>query len=555
MAEEKKAKYTPFREKIKAELEKGLTPYAYENPSDRDLITFALLDKIDELKDNSELAKFLRVQSGFISQMVETAETPTLSKLIHTDPAWRDKGIDFAGISGKKDILDNYLDVPNDDIEYYAAQLEMDPQEFRKKLYEAGLQNKRYKIAHGEDLGGWFDSPDAFAENLTGALSSFLLSRTQEAIKEGKDPSVKDVGLDIGQNILYALPYAGWAGKALQGSKMATRLAGQGLKQTLAKGTGNVALNAINPTVMEVADAVAYDEDENPDRAHMSGSDIGIGTMVNTFTPAWLARNGGRLKHYITGSENDVGSQIARAAEKAVGGKSGSLLDDMYDREQANKIWLDLKHKIEKTGYESLTADEKAFYGTFRADKSIAEMATQGKTPETQKMRIIDEGAGTLLKQGKGNTFENTTAWFEKTFEDQARKLVKEFGGKQNALKWIANNYPEHYDTWLAVFNIMENPELKNQVLSSMSKDMAKTLDRSIYRGLDNMYASPLKDWPAEALGNEITNHVGDAKAEDLPIVGPIIKQRKEEEDAAADELARQEAYRKYGINFMLGGK
>lgn len=119
---------------------------------------------------------------------------------------------------------------------------------------------------------------------LGSAAMGIFTPRRKEAYIRGEDPSWKDLALDVGENALQFVPM----GPAIRGAKALGKIpVGKALANTpvgkaLASYSKEIGENAIVPTVMELADAVAYDEGE---RSEISPGDVVTGTGVNFATP------------------------------------------------------------------------------------------------------------------------------------------------------------------------------------------------------------------------------------------------------------------------------
>lgn len=161
--------------------------------------------------------------------------------------------------------------MPKETLAMYQKKMGIDDADsFWNRASEEEVKRTRHKIAHGEDEGGWFESPTAFAHNLGGSLMTLLNRRSQEAIERGEDPTLKDIALDAVENAAYTYNPAG---KLVAPLKIG---AGEGTKFLL----GGLA-NAANPSIMETLDAAAYGDDENTDRKNFSLADVLLGTGVN----------------------------------------------------------------------------------------------------------------------------------------------------------------------------------------------------------------------------------------------------------------------------------
>ena len=206
---------------------------------------------------------------------VAVDEIEGFQQYISEEPTYGVANIDYEKVTGSPDALDKFYDYDMKDMEYFGSKVGMTGREFMKQMAEDLTKKERHDIAHGEDAGGWIDSPTAFAHNLGGAFMNTFAPRSQEAIERGEEPSVKDVALDVAVDAAQTLPM-GKITKVPAASKMF--------------GIRNIIANAAVPTVAEVADAAAYDE-ENP-RGNFDLIDVAKGTGVNVIMPRGLHKYG-----------------------------------------------------------------------------------------------------------------------------------------------------------------------------------------------------------------------------------------------------------------------
>lgn len=232
-------------------------------------------DDIEGMSDE-EVKKYIAVNKPDFDKNPAIAEyIPEVQQYVSEEPNYGATNIDYDKIIGSPDALDKFYDYTMKDMEYFGSKVGMTGREFMKQMAEDKIKNDRKKIAHGEDKGGWFDSPTAFAHNLGGAFMNVLAPRSQEAIERGEEPSVKDVALDVAVDAAQTLPM----GK-LTKVPAATK----------ALGIRNILANAAVPTAAEVADAAAYDE-ENP-RGDFDIIDVAKGTGVNVMMPRIVRKFG-----------------------------------------------------------------------------------------------------------------------------------------------------------------------------------------------------------------------------------------------------------------------
>lgn len=159
----------------------------------------------------------------------------------------------------------NYFrNIPKETLALYQQKMGIDDaNSFWNKASEEEVKRTRHKIAHGEDEGGWFESPTAFAHNLGGATLTLFSPRVQEAIERGEDPTLKDYTIDAAENAAYTyMPI----GKAVRPFGKAASLLGT---------------NVGNPLAMELIDAAAYGDESNSDRKDFSTGDVAVGSLIN----------------------------------------------------------------------------------------------------------------------------------------------------------------------------------------------------------------------------------------------------------------------------------
>lgn len=230
-----------------------------------------LYDAVEGMSDD-EFKEYMYTNRPFFKQAMPGAieGISSFQKLVSEEPDWGvKKGLDYEKITGSPDALDKFYEYDMKDMEYFGSKVGMTGKEFLNQMAKDLVKEERRKKAHGEDEGGWFESPKSFAKNLGGAFMNVMAPRTQEAIERGEDPSAKDYLLDQASNIAEALP----VGKISKGKKLMELVA-----------------NGVVPLTEEVADAIAYDE-ENP-RGNFSPLDLIKGTGINYATPKLLNRYG-----------------------------------------------------------------------------------------------------------------------------------------------------------------------------------------------------------------------------------------------------------------------
>lgn len=218
---------------------------------------------------------------------------PSLEKYIREEPTFGVEKKDYDKMFGVENALDKAFDgtLNYKDVEYRARQNGMTGKQLMNQMTKDKIDLDRKRIAHGEDLGGWLESPESFAHNLGGSIMGIFGRRQREAVERGDDITTKDILGDAGEQALYMVPM----GKVVQAASVP------------AKAAWTLGSAAVVPTLSEIYDHVVY-PDDNPrggsfitedgsidkDKLIGSGMDIALGTGTNLAAPYGL-RMLGRL--------------------------------------------------------------------------------------------------------------------------------------------------------------------------------------------------------------------------------------------------------------------
>lgn len=237
-------------------------------------------------------------------------------------------------------------------------------------------------------------------------LGTFFAPRSLEAIQAGKasgwgDALLSKSGLlDLGENAIMALPFAGYAGMAAKASRI----------PKAAKVASAVLGAAAAPAAVEGMDKFAYDPEENPDRSMFSWGDVGLGTATNIAAP-WLLGRGARRMGKLLGTTGEDG--------KAAAGLSDEVLDILDDAVKKGE-WV-------KPSKESVSAVSQILDTEAKEAAAAAKGATKlqdATTKEIEATRLLnkwDEKAeeGTI-------SFLNGDHWKMKNDFEKATKLSEE---------------------------------------------------------------------------------------------------------------------------------
>lgn len=286
-----------------------------------------------------------------------------------------------AGISAdsartaSKILADDYYKVPESERELWNAGVNLeygpDGSEKMRRVIDAEKRNREYADRHKVGTAAK-------------VLGTIFAPRSLEAIQSGQAEGWKDAllskhgALDLGENVLMALPFGGWAGLLSKGARGAKA----------AKDVASAVLGAAAaPHAVEAMDWAAYHNtpEQNPDRAVYSEGDALLGTGTNLVAPWALGEIG-------TGMGKWFG--YGNAANKGAPGVSQQTLDILKDMKKTGE-WV-------KPSEESIEA-VRTINGTLSREEAAASVgATQfadasAKEAQANSLRLQ---AGDLMKSG-----------------------------------------------------------------------------------------------------------------------------------------------------------
>ena len=299
--------------------------------------------------------------------------------------------------TASKILADDYYKVPESERELWNAgvNLEYGPggSEKMRRVIDAEKRNREYADRH--KIG-----------TAAKVLGTILAPRSLEAIQSGQAEGWKDAllskhgALDLGENVLMALPFGGWAGLISKGARGAKA----------AKAAASAVLGAAAaPHAVEAMDWAAYHNtpEQNPDRAVYSEGDALLGTGTNLVAPWALGEIGTGLGKWV-GYRN--------AANEGAQGVSQKTLDILKDMKKTGE-WV-------KPSKESIEA-VSTINGTMSREEAAASVgATQfadasAKEAQANSLRLQ---AGDIVESG--NIVDNAPLIKHKLKE--ADKLDKE---------------------------------------------------------------------------------------------------------------------------------
>ena len=260
--------------------------------------------------------------------------------------------------TASKILADDYYKVPQSERDLWNAGVNLeygpDGSEKMRRVIDAEKRNREYADRH--KIG-----------TAAKVLGTIFAPRSLEAIQSGQAEGWKDAllskhgALDLGENVLTALPFGGWAGLISKGARGAKA----------AKAAASAILGAAAaPHAVEAMDWAAYHNtpEQNPDRAVYSEGDALLGTGTNLVAPWALGEIGTGLGKWV-GYRN--------AANEGAKGVSQQTLDILKDMKKTGE-WV-------KPSKESIDA-VSTINGTMSREEAAASVgASQFAEASTKK--------------------------------------------------------------------------------------------------------------------------------------------------------------------------
>ena len=373
---------------------------------------YDLADVISDMTPN-DVANYIAANKAYFTKVYNSddlEQMPLFRKALYDD--LKTGIVDYDKEFGK-DWYKEYGQIPVDQIKYVAQKQGVDWKDLTNKMGQEATKRLRYDIAHDGSLSGY--------------ITEFVAPRSLEAVERGESPTGTDIGLDIGQNVLYAAPWA----------RVAAPLAKYGTVGRILQGTAG---NAVTPTITEAADAIAYDDPDNP-RSEFSKADVATGTAVNLTTP-WLIRGAllgaGKLltgkgrdianKYMQFGTQRTTKEDIPRLLSDAAHESeqrqvkntvtklmpNSSELIDIADAEVYNQAKEELRGKVlyklqqGKHSKSYFTNEELKLIAT---DPEIRNLVNTKDLPSNSQLRIEEEIKNYLTNQAGTGWFAQESPW------------------------------------------------------------------------------------------------------------------------------------------------
>ena len=234
--------------------------------------------------------------------------------------------------------------------------------DLERRAHDAGYADKGAYLKAVGDIQVQIDREKLF-DDVPGTIAKIAYPRSYEAVMRGDDIQAKDIGLDVGEQALYAVNPGG---RIAQAAKLGEKMGKVGKLAT------TVADIASNPALMEGLDATAYDDPNNArsefnaaDVAMGAGINAGMNKLVNTLFKDVVKDNA----KYINSKQYDKDREALTALKTL--GEDAERRGDTKLAEVVNRKMLD----------------------------KLTDMVERGKTPEKLKDRFTNKWNREIAKQ------------------------------------------------------------------------------------------------------------------------------------------------------------
>lgn len=222
------------------------------------------------------------------------------------------------------------------------------PQEMKQKAAKAGYADYG---AYLQDVGKIQTDKDTekelsrFGYNYWGPV---FAPRTYEAYARREDPTIKDVGLDTAEGLLYTVNPGGRAARAgAQGSKIA------GKAGALVLGAEALA----NPLIMEGLDAAMYNDPNNA-RSEFNSGDVALGAGINAGMGKLVPRAVQKLVSPVKESKAQMAKQAVKETVPSYDKRTVNVDGADLTRREANDATRFLKDEIRRREANNLSTED-----------------------------------------------------------------------------------------------------------------------------------------------------------------------------------------------------
>ena len=447
-----------------------------------------LIDKSD--MSDKEVRQYIYSGKGYFGKTMskeDLADLPNFRKILYSEPVINNvKDLDKAFHSADWEKGD----YTQDQLEFIAEENGISVDRLKEIMNnEANLRDR------ARDL-----EVSASPEGVQNFVTKMMFPRATKEYLKGGQPTGKSIALDAVENALYMAPYG------LIGSALAK--GGRAAKTGIALGSA-----AVNPTIMEGADVIAYSNKpgeessvlDNTERADFNPGDVAAGTAVNSIMPYALLRGAGMAGRKFGFPE--AGKSISEFGE------------GMTPQDLKNK-WVkdvDMLKKVQKSpsDYSLQVRDE------LRTKVAPSNEYKNTLSPQNQVILTGEKSTNGLIYEPGRN--------FNEKLKNYQKKLEQPLSKEQIA------QLEKDYENWVPKEQIYESENLK----------------------------TPWKMGSQEAIKNYMTNKIGDIKygsqPDKIPYIGFLFrksdKTRQEEKEAKDLEDEINYLYSKYKLPDYREGK
>ena len=430
----------------------------------------------------------------------------------------------------KEEFWQNNPNLDKAKLEAIAKANGLTTQELYRRLQDETIKETRRQVAEGETTGDLSEKIGALALGLA-------FPRGIEAVREGRDITSKDIGLDIGENLMYTINPATKAGQlGLRGigllSKTAAEKAGAIGSKIAEKGVKNftigTGLNAFaNPILFETADAILYDEGP---RANFNTTDVIAGGLTNLAVPKYF-----RSRYMQAGQLGGVKSGRAntKGLEKAFGETEEKLPKTFKEFSE------DLEKKLaDRSEYEYL-AETRGGLGNLEAYLSPKQIKEFRAVKPIYDDTALNEASTEIAKiVGENGVAINdaTKSYFAKLPKEKRDNIQNAIRDMDNApFRFVNGEFEPTKNLVDAIAGSSWAPVL--QAGSFLTEAQKKAAKKSATR---QMLLGDLVRWGA--------NKFGDEKGGDLLRMVPLYdveekRKAEEEERQKEEEKAEMQGY------------
>ena len=372
-----------------------------------------------------------------------------------------------------------------------------------------------------------------------GAVTGLVFPRSVEKVEAGEDVKPEDVGLDIGENLMYTLnPASAGAGLGLRAlgkfapraaekvGSIGSKIAGKGVRN-LTIGTG---LNAFaNPLLFETADAIIYDDGP---RAKFNTTDVIAGGVTNLVVPTYL-----RSRLMSAGKFGGVkgGRTDTKGLEKAFGEGEQAKIPTF------GEFTSDLEKMLSRKKELAIKAENRGGVGNVEAHLTPAELKEfQSVKPIYEIGTEINEAAEGIAKiiGNEGLPLDEATKKYFAALPKEKRysiQLANRELGDAAPFTFVKDEFAPTNNLLYAIKNSSWAPVLEEAAF--MTPEMQKAAQKSATR---QMLLGGAVNWGA--------NKYGDTEQGGVVGLFPfydVKEQRKKdrEEQEKAEELEAMQGY------------